>query len=77
MIEKVKCENCKFHRLDTLADGTKEDYCYPPLFCGLLSCPCKDRKQKHKKQCLWLNNKISYKKMLGVKYAYSPFDFKF
>lgn len=77
MIGRIKCENCKWHRMDTLADGTKEDYCYPPLLCGLLVAPCMKRRRKHRKQCLWLNNKISYKEMLGIKYASDPMDFKF
>lgn len=42
-----KCKECEFHRLDTLVDGTKEHYCYPPMF-RYLTAPCKRRK---KKQC--------------------------
>ncbi len=73
----MNCNNCKWHRIDTLSDRTKEDYCYPPILSDLLSAPCKERKKNHKKQCLWLNNKISFAKMIGQKGAYSSMDFKF
>lgn len=49
-----KCKKCKLHRLDTLSDGTKEDYCYPPynasLFIGFafgLALPCGKRTQEN------------------------------
>lgn len=41
-----KCKNCECYQLDTLTDGTKEDYCYPPF--PFLTVPCKRRK---KRQC--------------------------
>lgn len=41
------CKNCKLHRLDTLADGTKENYCYPPLSVMCFAIPCKDRRGKN------------------------------
>lgn len=40
------CKKCQFYSLDTLTDGTKENYCYP-LF-PYLTAPCKNRK---KSQC--------------------------
>lgn len=73
----MNCKKCKWHRVDDLSDGTKEDYCYPPLFSHLLSVPCKQRRKRQRKQCLWLNNKISFAKMIGDKDAYSSMDFKF
>lgn len=49
-----KCKKCKLHKLDTLSDGTKEDYCYPPynasLFRGFafgFSLPCSERTKEH------------------------------
>lgn len=75
--KEISCENCKWNSVDTLTNGENEDYCHPPFLSGLLSVPCKERVEKQPKQCLWLNNKITYAEMLGNEYAYSGMDFKF
>lgn len=48
------CKNCKFHSLDTLTDGTKEDYCYPPIFPHMIafSIPCSKRSESDCKKIL-------------------------
>lgn len=40
------CKKCKCYCLDTLVDGTKEDYCYPPETAMCFTIPCKDRGAK-------------------------------
>ena len=49
-----KCKKCKLHRLDTLADGSLEHYCYPPIMLGAIafSIPCLDRNPKDCKKIL-------------------------
>lgn len=43
-----KCKECRLYRLDTLSDGSKEHYCYPPFMSGLLAyaIPCKNRNKR-------------------------------
>lgn len=40
-----KCKECPCCSIDTLADGTKEHYCYPPNFgvYMMFAIPCKNR----------------------------------
>lgn len=40
-----QCKKCSLHKIDTLDDGTTEDYCHPPYFPGMiaLNIPCKQR----------------------------------
>ena len=40
-----KCKQCQLYHLDTLNDGNKEHYCYPPIMLGMmaLSIPCENR----------------------------------
>ena len=49
-----KCKKCKFYRLDTLSDGTKEHYCCPIFSLNLIafSIPCKNRDEKTCKRIL-------------------------
>lgn len=49
-----KCKQCKLHRLDTLDDGSKEHYCYPPFMPGMIafSIPCKNRSKSDCKKIL-------------------------
>ena len=44
------CKNCEYYSLDTLTDGTKEHYCYPPF--PYLTVPCKKRKKSQCKEIL-------------------------
>lgn len=49
-----KCKKCKFYRLDTLADGTKEHYCCPIFNLNIiaLSIPCTNRNKEDCKKIL-------------------------
>ena len=48
------CKNCEYYSLDTLTDGTKEHYCYPPYFTHMIafSIPCKNRTEEECKMIL-------------------------
>lgn len=75
----MDCKNCKWCRTDDI-DREKQDYCYPPLKSGLFSVLCEIRKNKNPKQCLWLNNKISYREMVGAEennICFNSADFTF
>lgn len=49
-----KCKKCKLYKLDTLSDGSKEHYCYPPFMLEMiaLSIPCKNRSEKDCKKII-------------------------
>lgn len=55
-----KCKNCKLYKLDTLTDGEKEHYCYPPIFPGIIAwtIPCKNRKPEDCKEILDMCDKF-------------------